>query len=149
MTIERYLQSDKRWKDYELVQGDKETTIGKIGCLHTTICNFLNQYKYSHTPLTLAKLLQENGGYDKNGFIIWSVIEKLFNMKQRKFIFPDKPLFKNMYNEFYAIQVPYQETGHFCEVLKTNGKDITYFDTYTGETLTTNSYISIRLLHIS
>jgi hypothetical protein len=141
----KYIQSDIRWKDFEIVKG---ATIGDFGCLLTAITNCLNEYKYEYTPLTLCKELQTNGGFDKDGCILWDILTKLFGVKHTKFKFPDKPVLENVHNIFYIVQVVYKNTGHFCQIIRSRESLITYFDSYTGKEIVTDTFLSIRKLVI-
>ena len=139
------IQCDKRWSDYLIVKGKNGTSIGEIGCLLTCISNILNERGIEHTPLSLCKQLQDNGGFDSQGYIQWGVLYNLYKIKQAKYLYPDMPLFSDNPKKYWIAQVVYQNTGHFCEITRTSGINLYYFDTYYGiEKIASNNIISIR-----
>jgi len=136
--ITRYLQSDPLWKNYEY---DKGTSIGVYGCLLTTITNELNNKGFNYTPQTFAEFLKKSGCFD-NGYIVWNAFQKATGYSMIKYLSPQIPMPRG--NNFLAIQVPYLNTGHYCNVLEINNKVIKYFDVYDGKEKTTSKWISIR-----
>ena len=141
-----YIQPDSRWKDYQIT---KDVTIGKYGCLLTTLCNILNILNYNFFPDTLADRLKEENGFTAAGFIIWEAIFRVFGIKHTKLFDISKTKFSDDPLKFWIVQVPYKNTGHFCQIIKAEGSDIYYFDVYTGKEKKLIKYISIRELEFT
>lgn len=138
-----FIQNDIKWKDYEI---SKCITIGEFGCLLTSICNILVILGFDYTPLTLSKKFQENNGFDKQGNLIWNVVNKLFGLKENKYMPSSKISWSNLKNVNYIVQLFYKRTGHFCNVISVYKNIIKYHDTYDGliKSIDINGIISIR-----
>jgi len=138
-----YIQNDIKWKSFEMT---KNVTVGEFGCLLTSICNILVILGYDFNPLTLAKKLQENKGFDNQGNILWNVINNLFGLKENKYLPSSKILWSNLKNINYIVQLFYKNTGHFCNVLSVSGDIITYHDSFDDKTkqIDIKRVISIR-----
>lgn len=135
-------QTDYRWKDVEMTAGLK---IGGAGCLLTScsniFCDFFNIPDM--TPRFLDDFLDKNKGYTPEGYIIWSILENKFKFKHYKYnnFIPDFRV-----GRYFIVQVPFKNTGHFCNVLSENNNAITYFDVFDGQEkrIELNKTVSIR-----
>ena len=74
-----YNQRDKRWASDKL--GDSSETVGKVGCLISSICMNLSYYKEHMTPKELNIKLRELEGYTQRGWLIWSKLEEVMDNK--------------------------------------------------------------------
>lgn len=138
-------QNDKRWKDYLIVPENKNTSIGRIGCLATTLTNVYRLYHNNpdYTVLDFVKAMQKANGFTKQGAVKWAPLQRLFNCKH---YFSRQHPFSIVKHIFWIIQVPFQDTGHFCLVWSAKGDVIKYHDPYkdTFETINYKDAISVR-----
>lgn len=151
MKIENCLtQTDPRWGSIDMINQIK---IKDSGCLNTSVVNALRDYSTDYreymTPLRLDSFLDRVNGYTREGSIIWAPLEKFFHFTHERFITPHaKPTFSNDPKKYWIVQVPYKNTGHFCNVLSVHNDSITYFDVYDGvvKAIEWQKTISIRQL---
>ncbi len=68
-------QNDERWKESRL--GNSDETIGRWGCLLTSVTMMLNGLGYDETPLTVNNKMKANGGFH-GAIFIPSVIPFVF-----------------------------------------------------------------------
>ena len=139
-----HTQTDPQWRDTEMTKG---ITIGQYGCLLVSLSNCVRQssigYREHMNPAALNTILQNNGGFTPQGLIIWSVLEKFF-FCQHTNIMKRKPIFaSNIHN---IIQIPYMDTGHFCNLLDVSDHGYIYFDVYDGieKTIDKSRIVSTR-----
>ena len=74
-----YNQRDKRWASDKL--GNTNETVGKVGCLVSSICMNISYYQQTITPKELNRKLREVKGYTDRGWLIWSKLEEVTNNK--------------------------------------------------------------------
>jgi hypothetical protein len=135
-----FTQTDPKWAHIEYVKG---VTIGQYGCLITSLTNILCGQSLGYndylTPAVFVELCQNNNCFDSYGNLLWQPVEKFFLFKHSrvKQIFVDQGV-------HFIIQVPFQNTGHFCNVISRNTNEIKYFDVYDGKVKLAKDYISIR-----
>lgn len=70
-----FLQKDKRWADERL--GKTRDTMGSDGCLVTAAAMALGNLGFETDPSDLNKRLTETDSFTKQGWLIWSGIEKV------------------------------------------------------------------------
>lgn len=70
-----FLQTDKRWAHNKL--GGKGGTLKQEGCLVTAAAMALNNLGFKTNPGDLTKRLKAYGGFNKNGALVWSGIERV------------------------------------------------------------------------
>lgn len=123
-------------------------SIHDYGCLTISIFNILKRHEICTKEFTdFLNLIKTVGGYTKEGLLKWDIIKLLFGVEHRKIKKTDDFKFED--NIEYIVQVPYKETGHFCEVKGIKESNtIVYIDTYDGKTkeINRNDCISIREL---
>ncbi|HIP29309.1 MAG TPA: hypothetical protein EYG83_00650 [Sulfurospirillum arcachonense] len=64
-----YNQRDKRWASEKL--GNTNETVGKVGCLVSSVCMNFSYYNKDITPKEMNSKLRELGGYTSRGWLIW------------------------------------------------------------------------------
>ena len=69
-------QQDSKWKSDILGFGDKEDTIGYIGCALTSVAMLLSGHGYSETPKTLNQKLKNVQGF-AGASIYWGAVSKI------------------------------------------------------------------------
>jgi len=74
-----FLQKDKRWANDRL--GKSKDTMGSDGCLVTAAAMALGNLGFKTTPADLNKRLTAHDSFTKQGWLIWSGIEKVTNGK--------------------------------------------------------------------
>ena len=74
-----YSQQDPKWALDRL--GNSNETIGKVGCLISSVCMNLSYYKQDITPKELNQKLQKIDGYTNRGWLIWSKLEDITDKK--------------------------------------------------------------------
>lgn len=138
-------QTDSRWADVEMTN---RITIKGYGCLVTSMSNILiceyPQLINVMNPGELDKFLDKNSGYTPEGYMKWDVVGKKFGFTMTKY-FPADNIKINP-DSYYIAQVKYKNTGHFCNILKFDNQNTTYFDVYSGITriVKTCELLSIR-----
>jgi len=70
-----YNQRDKRWALDKL--GNTNETVGKVGCLISSICMNISYYQKDIDPKELNQKLRELDGYTNRGWLIWSKLQKI------------------------------------------------------------------------
>ena len=114
-----------------MVQG---VTIGRYGCLIVSIANAVTsdnpKYGEYMTPDMVNMIIQNNNGYTEKGLVIWSVIEKFFFFKHKN-IGQLKPDFSD--DKQYIVHMPFENTGHFCNLINLQGEEYIYFDVWDGK----------------
>ena len=70
-----YNQRDKKWASDTL--GNTNETVGKVGCLVSSICMNMSYYQANMTPKELNVKLRELEGYTPRGWLIWSKLEEV------------------------------------------------------------------------
>lgn len=128
----KYKQTDEKWNNIEMVKG---VTIGEYGCLLVSLtnalCNISDGYNNHLTPESLNEILQNNLCYDSIGQIYWRYFEKFFFCKHTN-LGKKVPSMADD-NSQYIVQVPYKNTGHFCNITSiTRDHTINYFDVWDG-----------------
>jgi hypothetical protein len=141
-----FCQGDVRWRDIEMVKGVK---IGEFGCLLTSISNALCKYQVKYqdylSPDILNMIVQNNNGYTANGLLLWKFLEDFFFFRHKN-IGKQDPVQSE--DKQFIIHLPFQNTGHFCNLLDFSGELYSYFDVYDGEVKTAprSKVISCRQL---
>jgi len=74
-----YNQRDKRWALDKL--GNSNETVGKVGCLVSSVCMNLSYYDQNLTPKELNQKLKEIDGYTNRGWLIWSKLSEVTDKK--------------------------------------------------------------------
>lgn len=69
-------QGDPRWASKRL--GTSNATVRDSGCFTCAVATAMNNYGHSIDPGQLCDLLNKYGGYDREGLLIWWVLESLF-----------------------------------------------------------------------
>ena len=70
-----YNQRDKRWASDTL--GNTNETVGKVGCLVSSICMNMSYYQKNISPKELNIKLRELDGYTNRGWLIWNKLESV------------------------------------------------------------------------
>lgn len=123
-------QKDGELAVLEMVPG---VSVREYGCLTVAIFNILKKHRRVKGSFnTFLNALKENGAYTKNGLLLWAPAKLICGIDHR--ILPKNEGFKAEDKFEYIVQVPYKDTGHFCEVYYV-AKDglIIYRDSYDGE----------------
>ena len=76
-------QQDPQWKNDTLGFGDKNDTIGHIGCALTSVAMLLSGHGYTETPKTLNKKLKEKKGFVSAG-IRWDAVSQVHSQVKLK-----------------------------------------------------------------
>lgn len=71
----QYLQTDSRWARQTL--GGSGESLEGYGCLVTAAAMALNNLGFRTDPGDLVNRLKANGGFTKNGLLVWSSLEKI------------------------------------------------------------------------
>jgi len=124
-----FTQTDSNWSGFEIIPG---YTIKEGGCLLTSLSNILVDLGLDYNPLTLCKKLQANKGFDNIGEIEWSVLNNLFGLSEIKYSPNEKIVWSDSNKVWYIVQMFYQNTGHFCNIVSVKNNIIYYFDVYDG-----------------
>jgi hypothetical protein len=131
----------------ELVSG---VGVREYGCLTVAIFNILKKHRRVKGSFnTFLKALKENDVYTKNGLLRWLPVKLICGLEHR--IMQKNDGFRTEDRYEYIVQVPYKDTGHFCEVYYVS-KDglIIYRDSYDGELkeITRSKCLSVRELKL-
>lgn len=123
-------QTDSEIGLLELVPG---ISVRDYGCLTVAIFNILQKHgrcKFGFNEYLSA--LKNAGGYTKDGLLKWDVVKLVCGLTHRMMKPSDGFRPEDCYE--YIVQVPYKNTGHFCEVkyISKSGL-IIYADSYDGE----------------
>lgn len=140
-------QTDNELAMLELVPG---VGVREYGCLTVAIFNILKKHRRVKSSFNaFLTALKENGGYTKNGLLRWLPIKLICGLEHR--IMQKNDGFRTEDRYEYIVQVPYKDTGHFCEVYYVS-KDglIIYRDSYDGELkeITRSKCLSVRELKL-
>ena len=101
-----YNQRDKRWALDKL--GNTNETVGKVGCLISSICMNISYYQKDIDPKNLNQKLRELDGYTNRGWLIWSKLQeidkkfsisfpKLSHKSIEKYLLQQKPVLAKVY----------------------------------------------------
>lgn len=74
-----YKQRDTRWAKDKL--GSTSETVGKVGCLVSSICMNFSYYQQDLTPKELNQKLTKSEGYTPRGWLIWNKLHHISNNK--------------------------------------------------------------------
>lgn len=156
-------QSDSRWANEVMTHPEwqaKPDTIKQYFCLNTSFLNCFNDYyKKQLTPSQLNKQLIVADGYEylkakrkyksldevkknclgRESYVVYETICNILNIRtiDRDY----KGLLNVEYpSTYYIIKVPYQSTGHYCNIISDDKK---YFDVYDGKIKTPNQVLKI------
>lgn len=123
-------QIDDGMQYLELVPG---VTVQEYGCLTVAIFNILQKHGRGKMGFTaFLKAIKEAGGYTKEGLLKWDAVKLVCGLEHRMMKKSDGFRPEDMYE--YIVQVPYKDTGHFCEVQYVSKSGlIIYKDSYDGE----------------
>jgi hypothetical protein len=134
-------QTDLAWAEMEIVRG---VPIKDYGCLLVCLSNIIRSeisYKKHFTPNVVLAVLRVIKSFTENGLLLWASAEKVFNFKHRNLgkTFTDR-------GNYYILQVPYRNTGHFVNLLEVDNNNYMYYDVYDGikKSISRNAIISIR-----
>jgi hypothetical protein len=133
-------------------------TWGEFGCLNTALLNCFNDfYIQDMTPKDLNNIIKINNGYEylkakenfndklsiknacigRESFIVWNVIKKILIIKDIIRNYEGIIDILGLANEYFIIKVPFQETGHYSNLIKCPTKKVDdlveYFDVYDGK----------------
>lgn len=145
-------QTNPQLKKYELAKG---VTVEDYGCLLVSVYNAATTYNKENLSFPeLLSELKKIGGFDKNGFLQWNMIEKLLGFTHRK-ITPNNfntIKFSDAAKVFWIAEIPHYSNpklSHFVNVLAAQNNLITYFDVYDGlkKQISLDKCRSIRKLH--
>lgn len=140
-------QIDNGMQMLELADG---ITVKDFGCLTVAIFNILLKHKRVKNDFNAFLTdIKKNGGYTKNGLLKWDAVKLCCGMSHR--ILPIGEAMKADDAYEYVVQIPYKDTGHFCEVLYVSKSGlIIYRDSYDGELRETRraACLSIRELKL-
>ena len=75
----KYNQNDKRWSSDLL--GNTRESLGKIGCLVSSVAMNLSYYNINMNPKKLNEVLSNIDGYTSGGWLIWSKLEDVTDGK--------------------------------------------------------------------
>lgn len=135
-------ESAERWNN-------KNDTIGRYGCLITSLVNAYNFYnkRMLKTPFSFNKELRNNKGYkvlklkqkcpiSQESFLEWDVSINLLNIKNVVFNYIG-PLNIKKENEFYILRCPYNPikniySGHYNLIVDVKNSKIIHFDSDKG-----------------
>lgn len=84
----QYLQTDSRWA-HQTLGGSGESLEG-YGCLVTAAAMALNNLGFRTDPGDLVNRLKANGGFTKNGLLVWSGLEKVTGGKAKTLFYKRK-----------------------------------------------------------
>ena len=120
-------QNDARWKHISL--GPTNMTIGSSGCLLAALSNVynLNRGYNEMNPTILNRDLLQNSGFTRDGLVVWSAVEKLWNCKV---IFDNKKLDVNQFN---IVRYNFLGGTHFTNLLNKYGDKAVIYDTWDDE----------------
>jgi hypothetical protein len=102
-----YNQRDKEWASDKL--GNTSETVGKVGCLVSSVCMNFSYYKQNITPKKLNIQLRTLKGYTSRGWLIWSKLSDVSKGKLSvafpslshesidKYLLAKKPLLAKVY----------------------------------------------------
>jgi len=74
-----YNQRDKRWASDKL--GNTHESVGKVGCLISSVAMNFSYYGQNLTPKELNEKLRDLEGYTKDGWLIWNRLSSISNDK--------------------------------------------------------------------
>jgi len=74
-----YNQRDKRWASDKL--GNTHESVGKVGCLISSVAMNFAYYGENLTPKELNEKLRDLEGYTKDGWLIWNRLSSISNDK--------------------------------------------------------------------
>lgn len=80
-----YNQGDKKWAEDKL--GNTSETVGKVGCLVSSVGMNLSYYGINMNPKEINEKLTKIEGYTSRGWLIWSKLSTITN-EQVQIIFP-------------------------------------------------------------
>jgi hypothetical protein len=140
-------QTDNELAMLEMVPG---VGVREYGCLTVAIFNILKKHRrVKGTFNAFLNALKENDVYTKNGLLRWLPVKLICGLEHR--IMQKNDGFRTEDRYEYIVQVPYKDTGHFCEVYYVS-KDglIIYRDSYDGELkeITRSKCLSVRELKL-
>lgn len=140
-------QTDDELAMLEMVPG---VGVREYGCLTVAIFNILKKHRRVKGSFnTFLNALKENDVYTKNGLLRWLPVKLICGLEHR--IMQKNDGFRTDDSYEYIVQVPYKDTGHFCEVYYVS-KDglIIYRDSYDGELkeITRSKCLSVRELKL-
>ena len=102
-----YNQRDKRWASEKL--GNTNETVGKVGCLVSSVCMNFSYYNKEITPKEMNSKLREIEGYTSRGWLIWGKLTdisedklsvsfpKLSHENIDKYLLEKKPVLAKVY----------------------------------------------------
>lgn len=123
-------QTDAGMELLELVPG---ITVRNYGCLTVAIFNILQKHGRVKGGFNdFLEAIKNAGGYTKEGLLKWDTVKLVCGLEHRMMKPPDGFRPDDCFE--YIVQVPYKNTGHFCEVkyISKSGL-IIYADSYDGE----------------
>jgi hypothetical protein len=139
-------------KDDELAMLEMVPGVGvrEYGCLTVAIFNILKRHRrVKGTFNAFLNALKENKAYTHDGLLMWEPVKLICGIEHR--ILPKNGEFRADDRYEYIVQVPYKDTGHFCEVYYVS-KDglIIYRDSYDGELkeITRSKCLTVRELRL-
>ncbi|CAA6812225.1 MAG: Unknown protein [uncultured Sulfurovum sp.] len=74
-----YNQRDKNWASDKL--GNTNETVGKVGCLISSVSMNFSYYDIDINPKVLNQKLKEANGYTNRGWLIWNKLLPISNNK--------------------------------------------------------------------
>lgn len=74
-----YNQRDKKWAEFKL--GNTNETVGKVGCLVSSVGMNLSYYGINMNPKEINEKLTNIDGYTRRGWLIWSKLSTITNDK--------------------------------------------------------------------
>lgn len=118
-------QTTKKIENLEFIPG---LFISDTNCLSVVLFHILKgRKKTSDNFKKYLNTIKKAGSISENGNLIWHPVETLFQFSHRKLNSDEKIQWNK--NLSYLVQVPYKNTGHFCEILDVKDNLIWYFDT--------------------
>ena len=123
-------QIDPQMTGLDLAPG---VSVRDYGCLTVALFNILKKHRRIKSDFrSFLGELKKNHCYTRQGLLMWEPFKLVCGVNHR--ILPKNEGFKTEDKFEYIVQVPYKDTGHFCEVYYV-AKDglIIYRDSYDGE----------------
>lgn len=122
-------QTDEEVAGLDLVPG---VSVRDYGCLTVALYNILAKHgRVKDGFNAFLTALKNAGGYTKNGLLKWDAVKLVCGLEHRIMARSDDFSPDDKYE--YVIQIPYKDTGHFCEILYISKKGLLiYRDSYDG-----------------
>ena len=121
-----FCQNDPLWKDKSL--NNSKETIGGVGCLLTSLSNISNlANSKTITPIDLNRELILYNGYTNDNLIIWSIAEKVLDLKIIHYYTGD---IEYTLNDFYIVNYINYGYGHFTNLISKKGGEYNVFDVW-------------------